>query len=213
MTGSFSCMMLSAMLIFDNLDEDKEKLYIDSIIDMGNNVIDREEEIRNLIDKEFDRVVYLGSGCLCGLTQEAQLKLLELTAGKIATGYDSSMGFRHGPKSFINENTLIFVFTSNNDYTRKYDLDVLEEINGDKIAKLTCSVSVNKAKNFSGEKFEFDTKYEELPDIYLALPYVLFAQTVSLLTSVKVGNTPDTPSPSGTVNRVVKGVIIHDYQN
>ena len=28
MTGSFSCMMLSAMLIFDNLDEDKEKLYI-----------------------------------------------------------------------------------------------------------------------------------------------------------------------------------------
>ena len=106
MTGSFSCMMLSAMLIFDNLDEDKEKSYIDAITAMGNNVISREEEIRNLIDKEFDRVVYLGSGCLCGLTQEAQLKLLELTAGKIATGYDSAMGFRHGPKSFINENTL-----------------------------------------------------------------------------------------------------------
>ena len=212
MTGSFSCMMLSAMLIFDNLDEDKEKSYIDAITAMGNNVISREEEIRNLIDKEFDRVVYLGSGCLCGLTQEAQLKLLELTAGKIATGYDSAMGFRHGPKSFINENTLIFVFTSNDEYTRKYDLDVLEEINGDKIAKLTCAISVNKEQNFSGEKFEFDAKYEELPDLYLAFPYVLFAQTVSLLTSVKVGNTPDTPSPSGTVNRVVKGVIIHEYQ-
>ena len=64
MTGSFSCMMLSAMLIFDNLDEDKEKSYIDAITAMGNNIISR-EEIRNLIDKEFDRVVYLGSGCLC----------------------------------------------------------------------------------------------------------------------------------------------------
>ena len=25
-------------------------------------------------------------------------------------------------------------------------------------------------------------------------------------------NKPDTPSPTGTVNRVVQGVIIHDYQ-
>ena len=39
----------------------------------------------------------------------------------------------------------------------------------------------------------------------------LVAQTVALLTSVKVGNTPDTPSPTGTVNRVVKGVTIHPF--
>ena len=36
----------------------------------------------------------------------------------------------------------------------------------------------------------------------------MVGQTVSLLNSVRVGNTPDTPSPSGTVNRVVKGVTI-----
>lgn len=212
MTGSFTCMMLSAMLIFDNIDEESEKLYVEAIIEMGKNVIYREDEIKEMIDPEFDRVVYLGSGSLCGLTQEAQLKLLELTAGKIATGYDSPMGFRHGPKSFINENTMIFVFVSNDDYTRKYDLDVLEEIHGDKISKFTCAVSVNKDNNFSGSTFGFDAKYANLPDLYLAFPYILFAQTISLLTSVKVGNTPDTPSPSGTVNRVVKGVIIHQYQ-
>ncbi|MFR9374423.1 sugar isomerase, partial [Streptococcus pneumoniae] len=28
----------------------------------------------------------------------------------------------------------------------------------------------------------------------------------------KVENKPDTPSPTGTVNRVVQGVIIHEYQ-
>ncbi|MGL5312987.1 MAG: SIS domain-containing protein [Peptostreptococcaceae bacterium] len=212
MTGSFTCMMLSAMLIFDNIDEETEKTYVDAIIEMGENVISREDEIKALINPEFDRVVYLGSGSLCGLTQEAQLKLLELTAGKVATGYDSPMGFRHGPKSFINDNTMIFVFVSNHEYTRKYDLDVLEEINGDKIAKLTCAVSVDKEQNFTGTTFGFDTKNNSLPDLYLAFPYILFAQVISLFTAVKVGNTPDTPSPSGTVNRVVKGVIIHQYQ-
>ena len=158
MTGSFSCMMLTAMLIFDNLEEDVEKSYIDAIIEMGKNVLDRKDEIHELINKDFNRVVYLGSGGLGGLTQEAQLKLLELTAGKIATAYDSSMGFRHGPKSFIDENTLIFVFVSNNVYTRKYDLDVLEEINADKIAKLTCAISVENENNFSGTTFGFEKR-------------------------------------------------------
>lgn len=211
MTGSFTCMMLSAILIFDNLDSDTEKAYIDAIIEMGRNVIDRKDEIHELINKDFNRVVYLGSGGLGGLTQEAQLKLLELTAGKIATGYDSAMGFRHGPKSFIDENTLIFVFVSNNEYTRKYDIDVLEEISGDKIAKLTCAILVENENNFSGKTFGFENKYNELPDVYLAFPYILFGQTISLFTSVKVNNKPDTPSPTGTVNRVVKGVIIHEY--
>ncbi|ERI05825.1 hypothetical protein HMPREF9069_00562 [Atopobium sp. oral taxon 810 str. F0209] len=52
-----------------------------------------------------------------------------------------------------------------------------------------------------------------MPELYLGLPYILFAQTVALNTSIKVGNTPDTPSPTGTVNRVVKGVSIHPFES
>ncbi|MCC0684968.1 SIS domain-containing protein [Clostridioides sp. ZZV15-6383] len=211
MTGSFSCMMLSAILIFDSLEDDAEKSYIHTIIEMGRTVIDRKDEIHELINKDFDRVVYLGSGGLGGLTEEAQLKLLELTAGKIATVYNSPMGFRHGPKSFIDEKTFVFEFVSNCSYTRKYDLDVLEEIKRDKIAKLTCAVSVKNDSNFSGIKFEFGEKYNKLPDVYLAMPYILFAQTIALFVSIKVGNKPDTPSATGTVNRVVKGVTIYEY--
>lgn len=211
MTGSFSCMMLSAILIFDSLEDDVEKSYIHTIIEMGRTVIDRKDEIHELINKDFDRVVYLGSGGLGGLTEEAQLKLLELTAGKIATVYNSPMGFRHGPKSFIDEKTFVFEFVSNCSYTRKYDLDVLEEIKRDKIAKLTCAVSVKNDSNFSGIKFEFGEKYNKLPDVYLAMPYILFAQTIALFVSIKVGNKPDTPSATGTVNRVVKGVTIYEY--
>ncbi|MER2181678.1 MAG: tagatose-6-phosphate ketose isomerase, partial [Desemzia incerta] len=63
-----------------------------------------------------------------------------------------------------------------------------------------------------GTSFGFSETAILLPEAYLALPFVMVAQTVSLISSVKVGNTPDTPSATGTVNRVVKGVTIHTYE-
>ncbi|MDY4034530.1 MAG: tagatose-6-phosphate ketose isomerase, partial [Streptococcus dysgalactiae] len=48
-------------------------------------------------------------------------------------------------------------------------------------------------------------------DAYLAFPMILVAQMLALLTAITVGNRPDTPSVTGTVNRVVKGVTIHPY--
>ncbi|HFP8534499.1 TPA: tagatose-6-phosphate ketose isomerase, partial [Enterococcus faecium] len=44
------------------------------------------------------------------------------------------------------------------------------------------------------------------------LAMIMTAQIIALYTSIKVANKPDTPSPTGTVNRVVKGVIIHKYE-
>ncbi|KRN27538.1 tagatose-6-phosphate ketose aldose isomerase [Lactobacillus selangorensis] len=212
MTGSFSCMSLSAMLIFDTTDEATKEQYAATIVKMGHEVIEREPEIQSWVNEGFDRIAYLGSGSLMGLTREAQLKVLELTAGRLATIFDSSMGFRHGPKSFVNDNTLVFDFLNNNDYTRQYDIDIMEEIHGDKIARDEIAIGVSKDENFSGKSFLFKTGDPNLPEGYLALPDVMVAQTFALLCSIKVGNTPDTPSPTGTVNRVVKGVTIHPYQ-
>lgn len=212
MTGSYSCMSLTAMLTFDTNPIEKKEKFVKKIISMGNEVIHRETEIQDIINLDFDRIVYLGSGSLSGLTREAQLKVLELTAGKITTMFDSSMGFRHGPKSFVNEKTLVFVFVNNEPYTRQYDIDILEEINADKISIKTLSIDVSGKLNFSGDRFTFENGCKSIPDGYLALSYVMFAQTVSLLSSIKVDNTPDTPSASGTVNRVVKGVKIYQLE-
>ena len=101
---------------------------------------------------------------------------------------------------------------SNQPYTRQYDCDILEEVSGDQIAAGVIGIGQPGTIGFSGECFEVVTATELLPNGYLALVDVLFAQTISLLSSVKVGNTPDTPSPTGTVNRVVKGVTIHPYE-
>lgn len=212
MTGSFSCMTLTGLLVFDTSNQTENKATIvQTLIALGEDVLSREAEIQAMIDRDFDRIVYLGSGSLSGLTREAQLKVLELTAGKVTTVFDSSLGFRHGPKSFVNERTLLFDFISNNPYTRQYDVDILEEVNGDQIAVGVIGIGQVGEVNFSGENFVLKQDTNLLPDGYLALAGGIFAQTISLLASIKVGNTPDTPSPTGTVNRVVKGVIIHEY--
>ncbi len=210
MTGSFSCMTLMSLLIFDQTNDPSKADYIKQIIKMAENVLERENEIAILLQKDYQRVIYLGSGPLAGLAREVQLKILELTAGGIATLFDSSLGFRHGPKSFVNEKNLVFLFVSNDDYTRQYDCDVLNELNEDQIAIAVTGISVNKEGGGVGDHFTFDSQYGDLPDAYLALAYALFGQTVGLLTAVKVGNHPDTPSPTGTVNRIVQGVTIHE---
>ncbi len=210
MTGSFSCMTLSALLVFDTASDTDKSKWVKAIAAMGQEVV-REAEVQRFLDLDFDRIVYLGSGSLGGLTRETRLKVLELTAGKYATMFDTSMGFRHGPKSFLDDKTLLFDLVSNNAYTRQYDIDVLEEVKGDGIAKSVMAVGTKQDQNFSGDAFYFENGLKDLPEAYQALPDVMFAQTVALLASIKVGNLPDTPSPTGTVNRVVKGVTLHDY--
>ncbi|WP_102337938.1 SIS domain-containing protein [Collinsella provencensis] len=211
MTGSYSCMTLLATLIFDAASLEQKTAWVEAIAKMGEDVVAREDEIAAYLTGDYNRVTYLGSGSFVGLAQEAQLKILELAHGLVATSWDSCMGYRHGPKSFVDDKTLVFVFANNDAYTRQYDLDILNEINGDGIAQKTIAVQQAGDTQFDGTAFTFEGS-ELLPEAYLALPFVMVAQTISLLNSVRVGNTPDTPSPSGTVNRVVKGVTIHPFE-
>lgn len=211
MTGSYSCMLLLTALIFDTASAADKSAWVAAVAKLGRNVVEREDEIVKWLEPDYKRVTYLGSASLSGLAREAQLKILELCAGKIATSFDSSMGYRHGPKSFVDDTTLVFDFVSNDPYTRQYDLDILNEINGDGIALATVGIQQTGATNFGGASFNFESDVV-LPEAYLALPFVMFAQVIALNASIKVENTPDTPSPSGTVNRVVKGVTIHPFE-
>lgn len=206
MTSSFTSMLLTGLLIFDKRDDKKE--LVESIAKTCQAIIADKENIEKLVNFDFERIIYLGSGPLYKLTNEARLKILELTAGNVASLYESSMGFRHGPKSFVNDKTLVVSFVSSNPYTSQYDLDILDETYADKIAPRIIAIA-NKEIAGDFEKLIYKNQINE--DIYLALPYIVIAQLISLITSLRVGNTPDNPSKSGTVNRVVKGVEIHEY--
>lgn len=207
MTNSFSSMLLATLLIFDTKTKNKKEI-VEKISKLGKEIYNNLEKIENLVNFDFNRVVYLGSGPLGKLTKEARLKILELTAGEVATIWESSMGFRHGPKSFVDENTLVISFVSSNPYTRLYDLDILDEIANDKIAKKIIGISNSKL----ARDYELIFEEDGLDDVYLCLAYIIIGQIIALVTSLRVGNTPDNPSRTHTVNRVVKGVTIHDYK-
>ncbi|MFM1524979.1 MULTISPECIES: SIS domain-containing protein [Helcococcus] len=209
MTSSFSCMALTATLIFDN-NYSKEELNktVETASSMLNNI---EEKLNPILNFDFNRIVYLGSGSYHGLSKEASLKLLELTRGKVVGYYESSLGFRHGPKSIIDDKTVVLVFQSNNEYALDYDKDILKEMYHDEGNHKVVSIGRNEdVREYT--HFYLDVPVENLEnDVFLGLLYVLYAQVFSLLASIKNGINPDNPNPSGAVNRVVKGVIIHEY--
>jgi len=132
MTSSFSCMLLAALLVFDidNLEENKK--YVDTVVKQGNYILEnRWQDVQDLVNLDAKRVVYLGSGALRGLVQEMCLKNLELTSGRIVSMSEGVLGFRHGPKSIINDENLVIFMNSINKYTNLYDMDLIREIHGD----------------------------------------------------------------------------------
>lgn len=213
MTSSFSCMLLATLLTFDIKNLEQNKKYVDIISDKADFILDNDwKEIIELVELGCERVVYLGSGALKGLCQEMALKNLELTSGKTVTVCESVLGFRHGPKSIINDNTLVIFMNSINEYTNLYDMDLIREIHGDvgnhKLAVI--SYKKNDELNLLCDRY-IEINGEDIPEIYTLFNYMLFGQMFGLFSSLHLGISPDNPRPDGTVNRVVKGVIIHPY--
>ena len=216
MTSSFSCMTIAATLLFNRANFIKNKEELLKAIDISKDILNNGHmELKELLDGDFNRIVYLGSGPFYGLAKESSLKLLELTRGQIISHSETVLGFRHGPKSIVDDNTYIFVYISNDDYSKKYDRDLINEIyqdiGGHKLIIIGKEYS-RDMENISDYHIYLDNAGDINNAVFIGLLYVLYAQIFALLSSVKLGVEPDNPSPSGTVNRVVKGVTIYDYK-
>ena len=210
MTSSFTSMMLTALLVFDKADLVAKAEKVSALMTLSQEVLDSAEAIQEIVSLDYNRVIYLGAGPFFGLAHEAQLKILELTAGQVATMYESPVGFRHGPKSLVNEKTVVVVFGSTDSYTKLYDLDLVREVAGDEIARKVILLTDQKEDLENVEQVIFSSQ-QLADDVYRVFPYIVYGQLFALLTALKVNNRPDTPSPTGTVNRVVQGVIIHSF--
>lgn len=216
MTGSFTTMLLSSLLMFDlDVLEDIEK-DIKTIVSLGEDIlVNKADMLKEFAEADHDRVIYLGSSSLRGLAEEAALKSLELTRGKVVADYNSSLGFRHGPKSIINDKTLIVSYLSNDEYTRQYEIDLLKEMAQEDGGKKIIAISSYKDDPVEKLVDHFiafnEGKKEFKDDVFLVPIYILVAQMFALFKSIRLGITPDNPSPDGVVNRVVKGVVIHPY--
>ena len=164
------------------------------------------------------RIIYLGSGALYGAARESALKILEMTAGKIPTMAETTLGFRHGPKSLINNETAVCFFISSDPYSQQYDRDLALEVLGDGNA---AHVHIYAPAAFLARYPEiaasrahvtaFDAALDGQDDAALAPLYVQYAQLTGLRCALDAGISPDNPSPDGSVNRVVKGVTVYPY--
>jgi tagatose-6-phosphate ketose/aldose isomerase len=201
MTSSFSTMLLAALLVLGGHEDGVVNL----LGSAATSLLARSTGIEALLDPDPRRVVYLGSGPLQGLAQESALKLLELTAGGVAAFHDSPLGFRHGPKSIVDDRTLVVVYTSSDPHTARYDADIVAELRRDRPGQVV-SVGGGGSTGLDLALPELD----HLDDGLRSVALVVFAQLLALGASVRSGCTPDNPFLGGRVNRVVQGVTIHD---
>lgn len=215
MTSSYSNMYLAAYLCFHLGELDEAKAAVGKIVAAGQDFLDNGYGIAQNIVAEYDfnRIVYLGSNTLKGTAQESALKMLELTAGKVVTMYDTPLGFRHGPKSIIDDNTITVVYLSDDAYTRQYEVDLLKEMSGQRKGNKIVAV-MSRADEAVSALVDYTVVYGlegDNENVLLGLDYILFAQTLAVLKSLAMAITPDNPCPTGEVNRVVKGVTLYPY--
>jgi tagatose-6-phosphate ketose/aldose isomerase len=207
MTSSFSCMLyatLAALSPAHALDARIRPMTVATAAVIE----DAWPVLRALAGQGHDRVVYLGSGPLQGLAREAALKLGELCNGSVATCFDSPLGFRHGPKTFVTGNTLVIVFVSNDPLTRSYDHDLIDELRRDGVAARVIEVTAQPRPGATDDAIVVP-EMAQSDDVDLIWPCVAAAQVFALQASLARGITPDNPNPQGMVNRVVQGVRIH----
>ncbi|MGN1388521.1 MAG: SIS domain-containing protein [Bulleidia sp.] len=214
MTSSFSNMYLACLLCFSLDHFDETAAQVREVISAARTLLDENYGQMLKVDEDFaySRIVYLGTNCLKGIAQESALKMLELNSGKIVTMYDTPMGFRHGPKSIVNDETLTVVYLSDGAYQRQYETDLVREMagqrKGNKIMAV-CNTPCKEAEELADYYYCFNTSAKD--NVLLGLDYVVCAQLIALFRSLQNKNTPDNPCPTGEVNRVVKGVTLYPY--
>jgi tagatose-6-phosphate ketose/aldose isomerase len=146
-----------------------------------------------------ERMVFLGAGPLAFAARESALKVMELAAGAIPCLWDSTLGFRHGPKSFVRGATDILLYLSPDPHATLYDRDLVKELRAQYPDSRLSTL---------GPGGDLDVA---LPDgawgVALAVPY---AQMLAAVFSNRLRYKVDNPfEGQGTLSRVVSGVRLH----
>ena len=160
---------------------------------------------------EFRRAVFLGSGSRFAAAREAALKMLELTAGHVTTVCETYLGFRHGPMSYVHDDTLIVCHLSSDRTIRAYELDLLRELDRKRLGLLKVIVGENipdSAARNGDEVIECRGLSELGEDDDLAI-HVVVAQLLAFFSCLEEGLLPDSPSEEGIINRVVERFPLH----
>jgi tagatose-6-phosphate ketose/aldose isomerase len=214
MTSSFSNMVVAAQALacLDNLDG--YGLILDQLVRNAELLLPQAADAAATLAKQgFTRVCFLGSGALAATAAESALKVQELTAGRIFTMSQSFLGLRHGPLSFIDSETLVVAYLSSDEQTRMYEIDLLRELPEKNLgAAIAVTGFALPRPLLRSADLLLELEGKLVPDAFRPPLDVIFGQLLGLFFSLEVGLTPDTPSPTGAISRVVSHVKIHNAQ-
>lgn len=175
--------------------------------------LDSFDTLANVAATGFNRVVYLGSGSRWGAARESALKMLEMTAGRVSTMSETWLGLRHGPMSYIGDDTLVVCLMSSDPLLRAYELDLLDELERKQLGLARILVGEDiPARLVREQDVVIDTQgISELGDENAPVLDVVVGQLLAFNRCLKEGLRPDSPSEDGVINRVVESFAVYNH--
>src|SRR5882757_3402374 len=216
MTSSFSNMVVVGQALAHLDDLDGYAAILRQLAESAASLLQRAANTAaELASRGLARVCFLGSGALRATAAESALKVQELTAGRIITMSESFLGLRHGPLSFLDQQTLAVAYIASDPRTQSYESDLLRELDGKKLGAtivVTGFALTPKLLEMAHVALDLGKRADAPPDALRPPLDVIFGQLLGLFCSLEAGLKPDTSSPSGAISRVVSHVKIHNSQ-
>ncbi|WP_347272246.1 SIS domain-containing protein [Paenibacillus sp. N3/727] len=154
----------------------------------GTKIAEADAFAKGLIENnDFIKTIYLGMGSYFGIAQEACLKLKEMSY--TWTESYGTLEFRHGPKSIIEQGSLVVLLLS--ETARSYELKVAEEMKVYGAYVLVITACAGDDTAFADAVFEIGAT--DVSDEARAVMYLPLLQYIGFWTAVNKDVDPDEP--------------------
>jgi tagatose-6-phosphate ketose/aldose isomerase len=206
MTGSFSNLILAGLAFkhWQSLAPSLPKISANA----KRSIPELEKIAQHLAEQKPSRVAFLTSPGLTPLAQEASLKVLEMTAGRVVALPETYLGLRHGPMSFLTGDSLVVCVLSSDRQRRRYELDLIREL---RKKALGCLVLVGLPGSEDGlGHYSVPALAPDVIDEFRTPFEIIFPQFLGYHLSLSLDLDPDNPSPNGIITRVVRTFQLHD---
>jgi tagatose-6-phosphate ketose/aldose isomerase len=212
MTSSFTNLVLAARFLGLSGKPQAYSTICDGLSRVAARLIEEHlGTLAGIAKQPFKRALFLGSGARFGGARESALKMLEMTAGRVSTMCETYLGVRHGPMSYVHEDTLVICFLSSDPTLRLYESDLLREFDQKELGLLKVIIGEAVPADLVREG---DVRLEcpglaRVGDENVPVIDVVVGQLLAFFRCLEEGLRPDSPSEDGVISRVVQRFALH----